>query len=50
MYGGDWHVLELAGTYPQWVEIVDWVVEGCTAEEKRKLFRDNAISFYRLNG
>jgi L-fuconolactonase len=49
MYGGDWHVLELAGTYPQWVEIVDWVVEGCTAEEKRKLFRDNAISFYRLN-
>ena len=50
MYGGDWHVLELAGTYPQWVEIVDWVVEGCTAEEKRKLFRDNAIGFYRLNG
>jgi L-fuconolactonase len=50
MYGGDWHVLELAGTYPQWVEIVDWVVEGCTVEEKRKLFRDNAISFYRLNG
>jgi L-fuconolactonase len=50
MYGGDWHVLELAGTYLQWVEIVDWVVEGCTAEEKCKLFRDNAISFYRLNG
>jgi L-fuconolactonase len=50
MYGGDWHVLELAGTYPQWVGIVDWVVEGCTAEEKRKLFRDNAIGFYRLDG
>jgi predicted TIM-barrel fold metal-dependent hydrolase len=49
MYGGDWHVLELAGTYPQWVEIVDWVVEGSTAEEKRKLFRDNAIATYRLN-
>jgi len=49
MYGGDWHVLELAGTYPQWVEIVDWVVEGATAAEKRKLFRDNAISFYRLD-
>jgi len=48
MYGGDWHVLELAGTYPEWVEIVDWVVEGCTAEERRKLFRDNAICFYRL--
>ena len=50
MYGGDWHVLEVAGTYPEWVEIVDGVVEGCTAEEKRKLYRDNAISFYRLDG
>ena len=49
MYGGDWHVSELAGTYPQWVEIVDWVIEGASAEEKRKLFRDNAISFYRLD-
>lgn len=48
MYGGDWHVLELAGTYPQWVEIVDWVTEGATPAEKRKLFRDNAIAFYRL--
>jgi L-fuconolactonase len=49
MYGGDWHVSELAGTYPQWVEIVDWVTEGASLEEKRKLFRDNAISFYRLD-
>jgi L-fuconolactonase len=49
MYGGDWHVLELAGTYPQWVEIVDWVTEGASLEEKRKLFRDNAIEFYRLD-
>jgi L-fuconolactonase len=49
MYGGDWHVLELAGTYPQWVEIVDWVVGGASADEKRKLFRGTAIDFYRLN-
>ena len=49
MYGGDWHVLELAATYPQWVEIVDGVVDGTTREEKRKLFRDNAIDFYRLD-
>ncbi len=48
MYGGDWHVLELAGTYPQWVEIVDWVIAGASAEEKRKLYRDNAIRAYRL--
>jgi L-fuconolactonase len=49
MYGSDWHVLELAGTYPGWVDIVDWIVEGATADEKRKLFRDNAIGFYGLD-
>jgi len=50
MYGGDWHVLELAGSYPEWVDIVDWVTEGVTPEEKQKLFRSNAIKFYRLDG
>jgi L-fuconolactonase len=50
MFGGDWHVAELAIRYPEWVEIVDWVTEGATAAEKRKLFRDNAIAFYRLKG
>jgi L-fuconolactonase len=49
MFGGDWHVSELATTYPEWVEIVDWIVDGCSDDEKRKLFRDNAISFYRLD-
>jgi L-fuconolactonase len=48
MYGGDWHVLELAGTYPQWVEVVDWVIAGASADEKRKLYRDTATRVYRL--
>ncbi|HVO03177.1 MAG TPA: amidohydrolase family protein [Candidatus Cybelea sp.] len=48
LYGGDWHVLELAGTYPQWIEVLDWVIEGASAEEKRKLYRENAIRIYRL--
>jgi L-fuconolactonase len=48
MYGGDWHVSELAGSYPQWVEVLDWVVEGSSLEEQRKLYRDNAIRAYRL--
>jgi L-fuconolactonase len=30
------------------VDIVDWVVEGASEDEKRKLFRDNAVRFYRL--
>lgn len=49
MFGGDWHVLELAGTYPGWVEVLDWVVAGASASEKRKLYRDNAIAFYGLD-
>jgi L-fuconolactonase len=49
MYGGDWHVMELAGTYPQWVEIVDWVIAGASKDEKRALYRDTAIQFYRLD-
>ena len=49
MYGGDWHVMELASTYPEWVDIVDWVVSGVSAEDKRKLYRDNAVRLYRLD-
>ncbi len=49
MFGGDWHVLELAGTYPGWVDIVDWVVADASDDERRKLFRDTATAFYRLN-
>jgi len=50
LYGGDWHVVELAGSYPEWVSIVDWVTEKASPDERRKLFRDNAIEFYCLDG
>jgi L-fuconolactonase len=49
MFGGDWHVCELAVTYPEWVGIVDWVVAGSSKEEKRQLFADTARRFYRLD-
>lgn len=48
MYGGDWPVAELAGKYTDWIGVLDWATSGCTAEEKRKLFRDNGIRAYRL--
>jgi L-fuconolactonase len=48
MYGGDWPVSELAGRYTDWIEVLDWATEGCTREEKRKLFHDNGIRAYRL--
>lgn len=50
LFGGDWPVSELAGHYADWVDVLDWATSGCSAEEKRKLFRDNAIRAYRLNG
>jgi len=48
MYGGDWPVAWQATEYPRWVETLAWAIAGCSAEESRKLFHDNAMDFYRL--
>jgi L-fuconolactonase len=48
MFGGDWPVSELATTYRRWVDLVDSVVAGASESERRRLYRDNAIAFYRL--
>lgn len=48
MYGGDWPVATQAIDYPRWVETLHWAVKDCSENELRKLFRDNAIAFYRL--
>ena len=49
MFGSDWPVAEQTHRYPEWVEIVDQALAGASEEERRKLFRDNAIAFYRLD-
>jgi L-fuconolactonase len=49
MFGGDWPVCELAIRYPDWVAMVDRATQGCSEAERRKLFRDNAIAFYRMS-
>jgi predicted TIM-barrel fold metal-dependent hydrolase len=41
--------MELAIRYPEWVEIVDSVIVGASADERRRLFRGTAIEFYRLD-
>jgi L-fuconolactonase len=41
-------VLELAGTYPGWVDVVDWVTAAASQDERRQLFRDTATRVYRL--
>ena len=48
MYGGDWPVATLATGYPRWVQTLDDAVADASSAERRKLFRDNAIAFYRL--
>lgn len=49
MYGGDWPVAYQATEYPRWVETLEWAIQGTSEEERRKLFRENAIAFYRLS-
>ncbi len=48
MFGGDWPVVELAGAYTQWLAVLEWATAGCSADEKRALFRDTAVRTYRL--
>lgn len=48
IFGGDWFVATLAVEYPEWVATVDWAVSGCSDSELNKLYRDNAIAFYKL--
>lgn len=48
IYGSDWPVSTLATDYKRWVETLQETVSGCSSEELRKLFHDNAIRFYRL--
>jgi L-fuconolactonase len=48
MFGSDWPVAEETHRYRQWVDIVDQMLAGVPEEERRRVFRDNAIAFYRL--
>ena len=49
MFGSDWPVSEQTHRYGTWVEVVDWAVAEASEDERRRLFRDNAIAFYRLD-
>ncbi|HEX2525637.1 MAG TPA: amidohydrolase family protein [Geminicoccus sp.] len=48
MFGGDWPVSVLAMPYPRWVEIVDRATAQYTETERRAIFHDNAVRWYRL--
>jgi L-fuconolactonase len=48
MFGGDWPVLTLRTTYPGWVAVVDDLIKDLSKTEQRQIYRDTALSFYRL--
>lgn len=49
MFGGDWPVSTLATTYERWVAVVDRASAGAAGSQRRRLWRDNAVAFYRLD-
>jgi L-fuconolactonase len=48
MFGSDWTVSEQTHAYPQWIALLDDLLAGAGAEEKRAFWRDTAIRTYRL--
>jgi L-fuconolactonase len=48
MFGGDWPVATLAIGYMEWVQTVEWALEGASKDDLRKVFRDNAKAFYQI--
>lgn len=49
MFGGDWPVCTLAATYRQWVEALHTITADFTDVNRKKLFHDNAVKFYKLS-
>lgn len=48
MFGSDWPVCTLTASYRRWVEALQAIVADWSETDRRKLFHDNAISFYEL--
>jgi len=48
MFGGDWPVAYQATEYPRWVETLERSLKGVREDQLRRLFRENAESFYRV--
>jgi L-fuconolactonase len=48
MYGGDWPVCPQATSLKRWVDVLDRALAGLSEQDLRKIYRDNANHFYRL--
>lgn len=48
-FGGDWPVALLATTYLRWVQTLHTIIADASQTQRRQLFHDNAVRFYRLD-
>jgi L-fuconolactonase len=48
VFAGDWPVSSQAAEFPLCVETLEKLVSGCSKEDLKKLFHDNAEEFYKL--
>ncbi len=48
MFGSDWPVCLLAGSYQRVKQVIEDYLNGHSEDEKEKIFGDNAIGFYGL--
>ena len=50
MFGSDWPVCNLTASYQRWVAALLALTQAAGEANQRKLFHDNALRIYRLNG
>jgi L-fuconolactonase len=48
VHGGDWFVMTLAAEYPQWIDVLDRTLDGCSEADLRKFYVENADRVYGL--
>ena len=49
IWGSDWPVLNLAGSYGRWLSVCEALFEGLTTAEQSQIWAENARSFYALH-
>ncbi|MGV3693340.1 MAG: amidohydrolase family protein, partial [Paracoccus marcusii] len=49
MWGSDWPVLELAGTYADWLQVAQTLCAALSDADRAQVFGQTAIRFYDLN-
>ncbi|QWA13383.1 amidohydrolase family protein [Sodalis ligni] len=49
LFASDWPVLNLGADYPRWVAVMDEILTGCSDQERRRFYRENAASAYKLS-